>query len=157
MKNKEKKTVGLLTLLMAFVFSMCFAGCGNEDYESSKDPRLRILGEWKQTLRYGNDVSLDSIFYRFSSDGKIWIKTNEGWEGVEGNKTFGFYDGWTYDEKTDEITGRIYLTYTYYTESGSTETDRSGYRCVIGRKEMRWYGATELVGFLDNRHVFERQ
>ena len=153
----KRISIFLIVPMLGLLFTLCLMGCGSEDYESSTDPRLRILGTWKQTLRYGNDASSKNIYYKFSSDGKIWIKTNEGWEGVEGNKTFGFYDGWTYDEKTDEITGRIYLTYTYYTESGSTETDRSGYRCVIGRKEMRWYGATELVGFLDNRHVFERQ
>ena len=160
MKNKEKKTVGLLTLLMAFVFSMCFAGCGNEDYESSKDPRLRILGTWKQTLRYGKNVSSKSIYYKFSSDGKVWIKTNEGnegWEREEGKETFGFFDGWTYDEKTDEIRGIIYFNYTYYSDSGSTEIRESNsYECIIGRKEMRWYGGSEFLGVVDNRHVFVR-
>ena len=160
MKTKEKKTVGLLSLLMAFVFSLCLAGCGSDDYEFLKDPRLRVLGTWKQTLRFGNDVSSKNIYYKFSSDGKVWIKTNEGnegWERVKGKETFGFYDGWTYDEKTDEISGRIYFTYTYYTDSGSTEVGKSdSYKCIIGRKEMRWYGDSEFLGVADNRHVFER-
>ena len=159
---KEKNTVmkgktSLFFIEMVAMLTMTLAACGSNDYESSTDPRLRILGTWKQTLRYGNDVSSKSIYYKFSSDGKVWIKKNEGWERVEGKETFGFYEGWTYDEKTDEISGRIYFTYTYYTDSGSTEVGKSNsYECIIGRKEMRWYGDSEFLGVADNRHVFER-
>ena len=145
---------GLLVLA-----TMSLTGCTSEDYESSTDPRLRIIGTWKQTLRNGNSVS-DSLYYTFTSDGKVtlpqWKKNDKGWERVDDAiESFWFDEGWTYNEDTDELSGRIVFKHTDSNNPNDTSKNYCyDYKCIIGKKGMLWTGPQ---GFVDLTCKFERQ
>ncbi|MBQ6063976.1 MAG: hypothetical protein IJK42_15935 [Prevotella sp.] len=148
-----KGKTSLFFIEMVAMLTMALAACSSNDYESSTDPRLRILGTWKKVVSYGWHVSEESIFYTFSSDGKVCREEKQEMDGVvEKGMTFEFDDEWTYDEKTDEITGIIYITYPH---KDNDSTYRAKFECILGKNEMRLYGASVYNEW--NIHVFERQ
>ncbi len=144
--------------------TMLLTGCSSEDYESSTDPRLRILGTWQQIINHGHPVASDSIYYTFTANGKLIIthrkqNNTENLDDVLGTYTiysswtYEAVDNWTYDEnneKTDEVIGLI--DYTITNTDGSCES--GGYKCRIGKKEMLWAGPQ---GYLDLTCKFERR
>ena len=144
--------------------TMLLTGCSSEDYESSTDPRLRILGTWQQIINHGHPVASDSIYYTFTANGKLIIthrkqNNTENLDDVLGTYTiysswtYEAVDNWTYDEnneKTDEVIGLI--DYTITNTDGSCES--GGYKCRIGEKEMLWAGPQ---GYLDLTCKFERR
>ena len=144
--------------------TMLLTGCSSEDYESSTDPRLRILGTWQQIINHGHPVASDSIYYTFTANGKLIIthrKQNNteklddaiGTYTIYSSWTYEAVDNWTYDEnneKTDEVIGLI--DYTITNTDGSCES--GGYKCRIGKKEMLWAGPQ---GYLDLTCKFERR
>ena len=149
----KRISIFLIVPMLGFLFSLCLMGCGGEEHESSTDPRLRILGTWKKVVSYGWNVSEESIFYTFSSDGKVCRREKqERDDAVETGMTFEFEDGWTYDEKTDEATGIIYVTYPH---KDNDYTYKAKFEFILGKKEMRLYGASVYHEW--NMHVFERQ
>ena len=144
--------LAVVTLATSFM-----TGCSSDDFESSKDPGLKIVGKWKMVKRQGQDTSSDGIYYTFTSDGKMlfpsWrrIGTWEDyeWERYDAVASFHFENGWTYNEKTDEILGTI-----IYDIINTSDTSWGHYRCIIGRKQMVWVG---VQGVADDRYFFERQ
>ena len=144
--------------------TMLLTGCSSEDYESSTEPRLRILGTWQQIINHGHPVASDSIYYTFTANGKLIIthrkqNNTENLDDVLGTYTiysswtYEAVDNWTYDEnneKTDEVIGLI--DYTITNTDGSCES--GGYKCRIGKKEMLWAGPQ---GYLDLTCKFERR
>ena len=137
--------------------TILLTGCSSEDYESSTDPRLRILGTWQQIINHGHPVASDSIYYTFTANGKLIIthrkqNNTENLDDVLGtytifsNWTFEADVNWIYDEKTDEVIGIISYTV--------TNANGSSYKCRIGKKEMLWAGPQ---GYLDLTCKFERR
>ena len=141
--------------------TMLLTGCSSEDYESSTEPRLRILGTWQQIINHGHPVASDSIYYTFTANRKMIIthrKQNNteklddiiGTYTILSSWTYEAVDNWTYNEKTDEVIGLI--DYTITNTDGSCES--GGYKCRIGEKEMLWTGPQ---GYLDLTCKFERR
>jgi hypothetical protein len=151
-------------VVLAVFMTMSFLGCSSEDYESSTEPRLRILGTWQQIINHGHPVASDSIYYTFTANGKLIIthrKQNNteklddaiGTYTIYSSWTYEAVDNWTYDEKnekTDEVIGLI--DYTITNTDGSCES--GGYKCRIGEKEMLWTGSP---GVADLTCKFERR
>ena len=148
-------------VVLAVFMTMSFLGCSSEDYESSTEPRLRILGTWQQIINHGHPVASDSIYYTFTANRKMIIthrkqNNTENLDDVLGtytifsNWTFEADDNWIYDEKTDEVIGLIDCTVT--NADGSCES--GGYKCRIGKKEMLWTGSP---GVADLTCKFERR
>ena len=144
-------------VVLAVFMTMSFLGCSSEDYESSTDPRLRILGTWQQIINNGHPVASDSIYYTFTANRKMIIthrkqNNTENLDDVLGtytifsNWTFEADDNWIYDEKTDEVIGIISYTV--------TNANGSSYKCRIGKKEMLWAGPQ---GYVDLTCKFERR
>ena len=100
----------LLPIMMAAVamLALGISACSSDSDEESKDPRLRILGNWKINYDSGRNTSSEDMYYIFTSDGKILFPldiTNQ--TVIEG--TYQFVDGWTYNEEKDE--GFVYYSF----------------------------------------------
>lgn len=124
-----------LTTIVMLTISMtaCNDTCNDNGTEglaspvSSTIPVSRIVGKWKLTSRNGRDFSSDSIYYTFTSEGKMTHTDTEWMNGEEG--TFEFSDNWTYYEGTDGIVTRICVNY--------TETSWN-FNCTIDKTKMIW-------------------
>ena len=95
MKNKEKKTVGLLALLMAFVFSLCFAGCGSdENLSPTVDLRFRLLdsdGNEKTAFSEGEDIVFELAINNRSNSAMYYNLKFEGGDIAWGEDFFMVY------------------------------------------------------------------